>query len=253
MTLMGHERGCAGDAFVAALGSVTGAEHLRLGRNNQDGHAAGGTADGLAVVVTDGCSQGRYSEVGARLAAEWLAAWAPVEWRVAEERPAPFAEALAHGLEGLIRRTASRFGLLSMEAVIADYFLFTFLVAVVGRTRAAIVGMGDGVFAVDDEVTTLDSGPENAPRYIAYRAAGTCRASPSVHFEGAVTTIDALAVASDGAIELPAEDDLGSFLRGPRYRRNKSLLGKRLSVIARGGRLTDDTTIAALLRRGGDR
>ena len=63
--------------FFATCGSVTGREHARLGRNNQDGVALAARDGLLVAVVTDGCSSGKWSEVGARLAARWLVEWTP--------------------------------------------------------------------------------------------------------------------------------------------------------------------------------
>ncbi len=255
----GHESPAG--RYVVACGTVTGAEHVRLGRNNQDGVAAGATQDALAVVVTDGCSSGAFSEVGARLAAEWLAAWAPVEWRTCGEDPVAFARALAAGLSTLIRRSATGFGVRSLEGVVADFFLFTFLVGVVGRERAAIVGVGDGVFMVDGAVTVLDAGPDNAPPYVAYEVVGAAHAAePRVFFSADARDFDCLVVATDGAADLDATNDddaldgarfsLERVARDARFRRNKSLLHKRLQVVGRRfARLNDDTTVAAILRR----
>lgn len=235
------------ERFFATTGTVTGAEHERLGKNNQDGLGIGATPEAIAVVVTDGCSGGRYSEVGARLGAEWLAAWAPLEWTLAREDPRVFADALTEGLEGLVRRTAARFGFRAYESIVADYFLFTFLVGVVGKTRAAIVGIGDGVFAVDGTVVSIDPGPDNAPPYVAYR---TLTANPidvraKVHWTGDPDRLDAMFVATDGAAQLA----LTQFADDPKYRKNPSLLHKRLQVVRRTTRLFDDTTISAIFRR----
>lgn len=272
LMVMGHESICRD--FSVVQGTVTGAEHLRLGRGNQDGVATGATADALAVAVTDGCSEGRYSEVGARLAAEWLAAAAPAKWRAARERPEPFVRSLSRGLAGLVHDVAGRFGPRPVRDVVAELFLFTFIVAVVGRERAAIVGVGDGVYMVDGRITVLDAGPDNAPSYIAYDVVGASHAvAPRVHYVGPASDFDSLLIATDGAADLrtmptPAEAGLDCvdhrwkldaadgpffvldhFASFPKYRRNKSLVHKRLQVMGRYGRLPDDTTVAAIFRK----
>ena len=48
-----------------------GRDHVRVGRNNQDGVFA--TRD--VVVVTDGCGSQPHSEVGAQLGARFLGEW----------------------------------------------------------------------------------------------------------------------------------------------------------------------------------
>ena len=64
-------------SFAIAGGTVLGTEHRHALRNNQDALAFRETEDALIVVVTDGCSSGHSSEVGARLGAAWLAAAVP--------------------------------------------------------------------------------------------------------------------------------------------------------------------------------
>lgn len=60
-------------SFTAAAGSVTGRDHRRAHRDGQDGFALVATPKVTAAIVTDGCSSGPTSEVGARLGATWIA------------------------------------------------------------------------------------------------------------------------------------------------------------------------------------
>ena len=60
-------------SFAAFAGGVIGREHRRALRDGQDGAAVVQTEAVVAAIVTDGCSSGRESEVGARLGAAWLA------------------------------------------------------------------------------------------------------------------------------------------------------------------------------------
>src|SRR5256885_1414853 len=59
--------------FMTMAGSVTGREHRRALRDGQDGFAIVARPRLTAAIVTDGCSSGKMSEVGARLGAAWLA------------------------------------------------------------------------------------------------------------------------------------------------------------------------------------
>mgnify|MGYP001949982463 FL=1 len=132
-----------------------------------------------------------------------------------------------------------------MPDVVAELFLFTFLVAVVGRRRAAVVGVGDGVVMVDGRVTVLDAGPDNAPPYVAYDVVGAAHAAaPRVHYAGPADAFDSLVIATDGAVDLSLEE----FATAPKYRRNTSLVHKRLRVLSRERCLADDTTVAAIWR-----
>src|SRR5258705_13338483 len=57
------------DTISATSAAVTGARHLRIGRNGQDAAAVWVGERAGAVVACDGCSAGTSSEVGARLGA----------------------------------------------------------------------------------------------------------------------------------------------------------------------------------------
>jgi hypothetical protein len=243
-------------SFVAAAGSVTGRDHRRAERDGQDGHALVATDDVVAAVVTDGCSSGRTSEIGARVGAAWLAAL--VEHAFAEvqsEDEALVAAALVTGalLERLERlaRSFDPAGNVS-AARVEQSLLFGFLVAVVTPRAAVVFGIGDGVVVVDGKVTAIDPGPENAPPYLAYGLVGGSRAciEPRIHFVGATADVSALAVATDGAAPLvgAADGSLADVVADPRYAKNPSLLRKRLVVLSDRGTFSDDATIA-LVRR----
>ena len=175
--------------FFATCGSVTGREHARLGRNNQDGVALAARDGLLVAVVTDGCSSGKWSEVGARLAARWLAEWTP--HYLARATGAGRESDLRDLTTGLLRYlvvTGSRLSAneKSWMATLQDYFLFTFLVAVVTPAETLVFGIGDGVFSVNGRITIVDPGPDNAPPYVAYNLAtralpAILRVAPIVH------------------------------------------------------------------------
>src|SRR6185436_1203362 len=78
--------------FAVATGTVTGREHLRLRRNNQDGLAVRVQPARIVAVVCDGCSAGGSNEVGARLGAGWTAAHLPDILDEEPLRPAPQLE-----------------------------------------------------------------------------------------------------------------------------------------------------------------
>lgn len=244
-------------AFRAAYGSVAGLEHRRLGRNNQDAAAVAHDGGVAVAVVTDGCSSGASSEVGARLAAAWLSTWL-AEIARAHESPAAWASAVELRLVDACRdvaRTLARDDA-SLRAVVGEYFLFTFLAAVVAPSRVAVLGAGDGVYSVDGVAHVLAAGEGNAPDYVGYGildGAGAPRVR--VLFEASSDSVASLSVCTDGACDLldraPAE--LSRLEQDPRILENPSLLRKRLTVLAERDRLLfDDTTIAVLARdRGG--
>lgn len=237
------------ERFLITSGTVLGGEHARLARNNQDAIGLSVAGETICGVVADGCSEGRASEVGANLAAHWLAAWGPRYARASGFEPRRFAPALARGLirhlEPLARSLSATPGV--DPAVVQELFLFTFLMVVMTDQRTTIFGVGDGVFSVDGATTVLDAGPGNAPPYLGYRLLAGCAGGahdPAIHFDGATQALGAMLIATDGAADL----DLPALLRDDSFLRNRTLLHKRLRVLAKERRLDDDTT-AILIRR----
>jgi hypothetical protein len=214
--------------------SHIGRDHQRVGRNNQDGVFASPSV----VVVTDGCSSQPHSEVGAQLGARFLGRWLR-EQPLTPELPLRATEALGSWLH----QTALTLGAEDFEANLERYFLFTFLAAVRVGDRGMIFGLGDGGFVVDDEVVRLESGPDNAPPYCAYRLTSVgSRPEPQLHFFGSAAR---LAVMSDGLEPLdPAR--LRTLLELEGLGRNPLTLQRRLNVLAETERFSDDATLAVL-------
>src|SRR6185295_18687753 len=79
------------ESFVVAAGTVTGRDHLRAKRDGQDGCAIVARPDLVAAIVTDRCSSGTKSEVGARLGAAWIAALVEEHFPGVTEEAAPLA------------------------------------------------------------------------------------------------------------------------------------------------------------------
>lgn len=242
------------EGFRVSWGSVPGREHLRLGRNNQDGLAVHLEDDLIAAAVTDGCSAAPESEVGARLAAAWLAAHAPRLWR---HDPSGFPAALEAALRGFLERSVTEITSagLPREAVLQRFFLFGFLLVVMDPGETMVVGAGDGVLSMDGEHEVLQPGEGNAPDYPGYALLGTGAGRLRVHAHRSTRGLDSLLLATDGAVPLvgPAVTSPGSlFTTSGRltFPDRPRALQKRLNVLgSRPGLLGDDTTLVHLERR----
>lgn len=240
MTSVAFESGSSRVATPAAYAhgaSRIGREHLRVGKNNQDGfafRAHGGRAVG---VVTDGCGSQARSEVGALLGAQFLAGYL---W--GEQIESGLAARATEALCAFLSRLASELGGVATHEVLERHFLFTFLAAVKEGPRALVFGLGDGGLVVDGSLQRLDAGPENAPEYCAYRLVGQGQLEPRVHFEGEAEVV---AVMTDGFDGLGPE--LVTGLCGQaRGWVNPLTLQRRLNVLSEAERLSDDATLVVL-------
>lgn len=235
-----------------AAGSVAGRVHRRLARPNQDAVAWTRAARGVVLVVCDGCGGAPRSEVGAALGAR-LWSRALVE-RLDAGAPADAALFEAAGADVIIHLTALAAAMApDPTGVVIDHFMFTSLAAVVTPEAIAVHAIGDGVVVLGDTVSVIGPFPDNQPPYLAQALVGsrpygkTWIADPR--------EIDRVAIATDGAGQLPCLTDLACDL----VFRNPAALTRKLSLLAEDkveidwderrvkrveAVLDDDTTIA---------
>jgi hypothetical protein len=248
----------------AAAAAVTGARHLRAGRNGQDaavawlGAAATSTAGDRelgVVVVCDGCGSGPSSEVGARLGASLFAGVVAARLR-AGESPADrslWESARAETvrvLADLVERVAG-----DRVQAIHDCLLFTIVAGASTPGGAAVWALGDGAYSFGDRTRVLGPFDDNAPPYLGYDLLGEPR---DARFETAPASCGAIVVATDGASDL--EMQLEAFAVR-RFVEQPDALRRQLAVLARSherivwderrvartpARLQDDCAIAVL-------
>jgi Protein phosphatase 2C len=240
-------------------GSARGGEHARLHRNNQDGIALFTSDELIVAAVTDGCSSGRGSEVGARYAAEWIVRRVCADRDPERREPITLTRDLTECVRGLAHGLRANGE--DARGALHDFFLFTFLVAIVEPQVTTVFGVGDGVVSINGRVTVLDAGPENAPDYVAYGVLGKQAREPVIHHQGPTANITSLVIGTDGVLDLIARTGetladgtqvggLAAIENDDRYVRNGSLLQKRLVTLGEvHGRLRDDTSLAVLRRR----
>jgi serine/threonine protein phosphatase PrpC len=226
---------------IARTATVIGREHVRLGRNNQDGVFAL-TRDDLGVaVVTDGCSSQPFSEVGARLSARVLATLVSrMDSVQLEALPIQAMDALTRWLARFVESVEGD----DVVQVLEAYGLFTVLCAVQRGDQAVVFGSGDGAVVVDGRVTRLSSGEENAPAYLGYRVLG--QAVPVVvHHLGPARQV---ALCTDG-LDAWVTTGASALFDDELVWRNPVQLQRRLNVLQATERFSDDATLAILSRR----
>ncbi|MFT3838391.1 MAG: protein phosphatase 2C domain-containing protein [Myxococcaceae bacterium] len=227
-------------------GSIRGRDHALSLRNNQDGLAVR-SGEITVAVVTDGCSSGASNEAGAKLGAEVLAN--AVAQLASAGIDAQLAVRASDRLFAWLYESARALttGEPELAKVVERFFLFSFLCAVGKGDQTLIFGIGDGVWSVDGVLHVIDSGPENAPAYLGYRALPLgIPTEPVIHHLGPARSVliatDGLAGALAHDAELPRRwfSDALTFS-------NPAQLGRQLVVLAEQKKwLRDDTTVALL-------
>lgn len=227
---------------IACSASVIGREHVRLGKNNQDGVCVVQQPGQLVAVVTDGCSSQPFSEAGARLGARAMASIVAGLDQPLDAIPSLAMDRLTGWLERLVTSTGEP------DVVLEQFGLFTLLCAVRRGQESIVFGAGDGAVLIDHRLIPLDSGEDNAPDYLGYRLTGRS-VPPRIHHTGAARR---LAVATDGFGPWLAAHPtrLVELLDEPQLRRNPVHLQRRLNVLAQTERFGDDATLAVIEARG---
>jgi hypothetical protein len=266
--------------WAVAGGSVTGREHLRTGKNNQDAYHWQMFGDVMIAIVGDGCSSGAHSEVGATLGVRLVTkAIAQIlqEWKI--EQPEFWSEVQQEILQQLSKLVF----MLDKHSpqVIYDYLLFTVVGAVITPTVTTLFSIGDGVLILNGEEVSVPHFPGNAPPYLAY---GLIEPSPippeqlqfQIHHCLSTDEVRSLLIATDGVKDLLAVADqplpgkqervgqIQQFWQNDRYFHNSDQLRRRLSLINREvvqanweqqqlnrfrGLLPDDTTLIVIRRK----
>lgn len=217
--------------------SVLGADHARVGRNNQD--AAAGWAEGRrgVAVVCDGCGSAPYSELGARVVARTLVAAMARRLRRGADpaREEPWAEARAElvaTLGHLGRAWATQLAPPEEAPAPADveaHLLCTVVAAAVTEERAAIWALGDGAFVLGGHLHVLGPFEDNAPPYLAYDLLGAPARARLVSCDAGEAGV--ALVATDGAAALGEE--LVELAAAPRYLEHPDALRRHLVMRAR--------------------
>lgn len=227
--------------FRFAAATIAGASHVQAGRNNQDAYALCFSPNGYAAVVCDGCGSQPRSEVGAQLGADLLAAQL-----IARAQKQELASAVREATDAVVeqlRTLAATFDA-EREEWIESRMLFTVVGAVANRTHTAVFAFGDGVVAVNGEVTRLGPFEDNAPPYLSYRLLDA-KIEPSFVDVRATADVRGIALGTDGLAEL---GDLGQLVAEDAFFLNRDSLRRKLWQRRKAGDVSDDAT-AILIRR----
>lgn len=273
--------------FQIAGGSVPGTEHTKPGQpgwvNNQDAFGWQASHDFIIAVVCDGCSSAPHSEVGAKIGAQLVVRFFSECLTRSSKQYKPWSERITEGLRWTQMNVAREVALLAQqmggscpqayERALLNYFLFTIIGAVITRDETAVFSLGDGVYAVNNEVKVIAQYEGNAPPYLAYTHI------PSIKYHGgldlqinmAVPTKDvsSVLIGSDGVADfvtlaaslLPGKREalgpIEQFWTDDKFTKNPDAIRRRLAVANRElaedghikkGLLPDDATLVVIRR-----
>lgn len=270
--------------FEIAAGSIPGTDHTKPGqpgwKNNQDAHDFQAGNDFLIGVVCDGCGgvENGFSEFGARLGARLVAkAFADVLRQ--DNRLDLFADVMLAEVERRVTNSLAEVAAMGTDSLPArnsfavTHMLFTIVGVVMTEETTLVFSFGDGVYAVNGEVTVIPPFPDNQPPYIAYQFVPSSVDPSLLRFETRAllptAEVRSVLIGSDGVADLIAAAEmplpvsgtplgpLSQFWEEDRFINNPDMIRRRLALanrehveggLMKGGLLHDDTTIL-LVRR----
>jgi hypothetical protein len=269
------------DGFRIAGGSIPGWEHTEPGkpvwRNNQDAYGWTREEGSLAAVVCDGCSAGGGNEVGAhigvRLASASLMQLLRCGFKPSKETAPLMLSYLKRSMLGPLRVLTDAMTTTDTNRVIAEHFLFTTVGVLMSSETTIIFALGDGVFAINGEVTVMRAREANKPPYLAYHLVPSTFDASDLEFVALkillTRDVESLAIGSDGLVDFIAACDqplpviggavgaFSQFWEDPSYTLHEDKIRRRLAMANREwaegnrihhGLLPDDTTLVVVRR-----
>ena len=158
-------------SFTIKTGIVPGRDHILSARNCQDAvrwrKVTIGSDEYFVAFICDGCSSGKFTEVGASLAAEFLVT--QTQSHLIGGLSVPVLSAVLYSdLRDYLDWLVNGFFMnpQDLSVYIQDYLLFTVMGVIVGADCALVLNAGDGVIIVNDDLKIVDC--NNEPPYPAY-------------------------------------------------------------------------------------
>lgn len=159
-------------SFTVRGGKVTGKDHLRAGRNCQDGYAYKEITIGgkqfLIGVISDGCSEGKYSEIAGLL----LPVFIVDEIIRLLQLEIPIVQAPVVLYPEVIRFLDGISELIPLQEIsglvdfVRNYLLATVVGFILGEEEGVVFYGGDGYLVINEEIRKIDY--QNRSPYLGY-------------------------------------------------------------------------------------
>lgn len=146
-------------------GQIIGRDHMARQANAQDSVAVTQQNGYVVGVVCDGCGSGTSSEVGAKLAAQYIVMQAKSRLD-AEMLPEDVVKALYPSVINFLNYLLIGMQPINEVDFIHHHLLFTIVGVIASDEQTLVFSAGDGLIAIDDTVTQINQ--NNTPAYIAY-------------------------------------------------------------------------------------
>ena len=266
--------------MLIAGGSIAGTAHTKPNSpgytNNQDAFIFGAFENISYGIVCDGCSSSKHSEVGAKIAVKVFDD--KFKQFINEIKDFPEEEHWTEGesiyefykeyIKSLMNVTHAMNVGNDFKNVVMDYFLFTVVFFISLPEKTFICSVGDGVYAVNGEITKIEAVEKNKPQYLGYGFINKDY-RPSLNIvEIPTENIETLMIGSDGVNDLIAVENkiipmsgesvgyISQFWDNPKMFLNADMVRRRLAIINHSvpyidngvpmmkvGLLPDDTTL----------
>lgn len=259
------------ELFEVAGGSITGREHIRIGKNNQDAYFSTCNEQAAIAVVCDGCGSGKHSEVGAkigaRLVVNTIAERIQSEMESQNGLDGKFWECLKLDLLAAMQHVLKMLGGSNSgdsqgdvfrgdatQQLVNDYLLFTIVGVLITPTETMTFSIGDGAIVVNGKIEQIGPFPDNAPPYLAYGLYRPDLIHFHIHDRTPTEAIESVLIGTDGVMDLisatgmnlPGKQELvgqiSQFWQTDRYFSNPEAVHRRLSLINRDTSQVDGQT-----------
>lgn len=166
------------ESLLVAGGSVVGRNHRNAGRNNQDFYCWQKEQDFFVGIVADGCGSHPHSEIGAKIGSRILMEQVTNSLQFYCGQLSMYLDHVGDGYNSFWERvrqnTLAQLRILansmggSFSQTVLDYFLFSFVGVIAAGDLVTVFSCGDGIYAINGEVETIDPLEGNMPIYLAY-------------------------------------------------------------------------------------
>ena len=146
-------------------GHIIGRDHMIRQANCQDGYAVAQHNGHVIGMVCDGCGEGAHSEVGAKLASQYLVTQT-VNLLNMNRSLNDISVELHHSMISFLNYLVAGMQPADRTTYIQHNLLFTIVGIVASENGGVIFTAGDGLTLIDDNIRAIDQ--HNTPAYIAY-------------------------------------------------------------------------------------